>query len=63
MDEDDEMRTIASEFDTLSCSQQVDLVVGMLSDAVEQKRVDLVEAALIPLALIRNRVARLEGND
>lgn len=56
----DEARRTAEEFDALSCAEQIELVTNMLSDAVEQGDFELVEATLIPLALIRNRVAALE---
>lgn len=57
--EEEVMRT-AKEFDALSCSQQVELVTKMLQGAIEQEDFDIVGATLIPLALIRNRVAILE---
>lgn len=51
----------AEEFDALSCSQQVELVENMLQDAIEQEDFEIARATLIPLALIRNRVSKLEG--
>lgn len=63
MNEEVEEETIraASEFDALSCSQQVELVTKMLQDAIEREDFEIVGATLIPLALIRNRVAILEN--
>lgn len=59
--EAEEVMRTAKEFDALSCSQQVELVTKMLQDAIEQEDFEIVEATLIPLALIRNRVAHLEN--
>lgn len=58
--EEETMRA-ASEFDALSCSQQVELVTKMLQDAIEREDFEIVGATLIPLTLIRNRVAILEN--
>lgn len=57
---EDEVMETAKEFDALTCTQQVELVTSMLSGAIEQGNMELVEATMIPLALIRNRVAMLE---
>lgn len=60
MPSEEEVMDMAKQFDALACSEQVEMVTNMLRDAVEQERFELVEATLIPLALIRNRVAALE---
>lgn len=60
MPSEEEVMDMAKQFDALTCSEQVELVTNMLSDAVKQERFELVEATLIPLALIRNRVVALE---
>lgn len=60
MPSEEEVMDMAKQFDALTCSEQVELVTNMLRDAVEQERFELVEATLIPLALIRNRVVAFE---
>ncbi len=60
MPDDNEVMEMAEEFDALTCTQQVELVTNMLNDAIEQGSMELVGATIIPLALIRNRVAALE---
>lgn len=54
---------IAEEFDRMTCQEQVRLVLDMLTDAAKEDDMDKVRAALIPLALIANRVKVLEGNE
>ena len=61
MDEEDEVMSMAKEFDGLNCCEQVDLVLNMLKDASKNDDFELVRATLIPLALIRSRVKALEG--
>lgn len=54
---------IAEEFDRMTCQEQVRLVLDMLTDAAKEDDMDKVRAALIPLALIANRVKVLEGDE
>ena len=51
------------EFDRMTCQEQVRLVLDKLTDAAEEDDMDKVRAALMPLALIANRVKALEGNE
>lgn len=62
-EEFEEAMGIAEEFDRMTCQEQVRLVLDMLTDAAKEDNMDKVRAALIPLALIANRVKILEGND
>lgn len=62
-EEFEEAMGIAEEFDGMTCQEQVRLVLDMLTDAAKEDDMDKVRAALIPLALIANRVRALEGNE
>lgn len=62
-EEFEEAMGIAEEFDRMTCQEQVRLVLDMLTDAAKEDDMDEVRAALIPLALIANRVKALEGNE
>lgn len=63
MTEEEEVMKVAEEFDAMSCHEQVRLVLNMLTDAAREDDMDKVRAALIPLALIANRVKVLEGRE
>ena len=63
MAEEEEAMKVAEEFDAMSCHEQVRLVLNMLTDAAREDDMDKVRAALIPLALIANRVKVLEGKE
>lgn len=62
-EEFEEAMGIAEEFDGMTCQEQVRLVLDMLTDAAKEDDMGKVRAALIPLALIANRVRALEGNE
>ena len=63
MTEEEEVMKVAEEFDAMGCHEQVRLVLNMLTDAAREDDMDKVRAALIPLALIANRVKVLEGKE
>lgn len=62
-EEFEEAMGTAEEFDRMTCQEQVRLALDMLTDAAKEDDMDKVRAALIPLALIANRVRALEGNE